>query len=150
MPISGFSVIIGFSAGHFRQLGHFRLFVFLRYTNDYRNPYGGSVTENSITCRSILTDPDIHLQLKQNHAEDPYFKAYFGIYQRDDIADVGDIRFLTYRDNTVLEMAMAGSWISFAIWLAVLILMLKERHHIKAHLTAESMWGSEFGGASRR
>jgi len=43
-----------------------------------------------------------------------------------------------------------GSWISFALWLIVLILMVKERHHIKAHLTDESMWGSEFGGASRR
>ena len=28
--------------------------------------------------------------------------------------------------------------------------MVKERHHLKAHLTDESMWGSEFGGASRR
>ena len=63
---------------------------------------------------------------------------------------MGDIRYLTYRNNTILEMAIAGSWISFAIWLIILILMIKERHHIKAHLTDESMWGSEFGGASRR
>ena len=32
----------------------------------------------------------------------------------------------------------------------MLLLMVKERHHLKAHLTDESMWGSEFGGASRR
>jgi hypothetical protein len=31
----------------------------------------------------------------------------------------------------------------------MLILMVKERHHIKAHLTDESMWGSEFGGSRR-
>ena len=47
-------------------------------------------------------------------------------------------------------MALAGSWISVVLWLIILILMVKERHHIKAHLTDESMWGSEFGGASRR
>jgi hypothetical protein len=31
----------------------------------------------------------------------------------------------------------------------MLVLMVKERHHIKAHLTDESMWGSEFGGSRR-
>ena len=43
-------------------------------------------------------------------------------------------------------MALAGSWISAILWLIIFILMVVERHHIKAHLTDESMWGSEFGG----
>ena len=48
------------------------------------------------------------------------------------------------------SLYILGAWISFAIWLIMLLLMVKERHHLKAHLTDESMWGSEFGGASRR
>ena len=31
----------------------------------------------------------------------------------------------------------------------MLALMLKERHHLKAHLTDESMFGTEFGGSRR-
>lgn len=42
-----------------------------------------------------------------------------------------------------------GAWISFALWVAIFILMLKERHHINSHLTDESMFGSEFGGSRR-
>ena len=123
---------------------------FFRYTNDYRDSWGRNSFELGLSCRNILTDPENHSRLKQNHAKDPYYRAYYGFYYRNDIADVGDIRYLTYRNNLILEMALAGSWISFAIWLLILVLMIKERHHIKAHLTDESMWGSEFGGASRR
>lgn len=121
-----------------------------RYTNEYRNQWGQNPFDDRITCRNILTDPEVHSQLKQNHAENPYYKAYYGFWYRNDIADVGDIRYLTYRNNLILELTLAGAWISFVLWMAILILMLKERHHIKAHLTDESMWGSEFGGASRR
>eukprot|EP00093_Oithona_nana_P001728 01728.XXX_6355_9210_1 [CDS] Oithona nana genome sequencing. len=123
-----------------------------RYTGNYRDSYGQNAYEHQITCRNILTDPEYHRKLRENHAKDPnYSRALYGnFYIGDQYADVGDIRYLTYRNNTILEMAIAGSWISFAIWLIILILMIKERHHIKAHLTDESMWGSEFGGASRR
>jgi len=123
-----------------------------RYTNDgFRDSYGRNPLEYGITCRNIMTDPHIHSQLKQNHAENPHYKAYYGFWYGDDTyADVGNIRYLTYRNNMILEITMAGAWISFAIWLIMLLLMVKERHHLKAHLTDESMWGSEFGGASRR
>ena len=42
-----------------------------------------------------------------------------------------------------------GCWMSFLLWSLMLVLMVKERHHIKAHLTDESMFGSEFGGSRR-
>ena len=42
---------------------------------------------------------------------------------------------------------MTGAWISFALWAAIFILMLTQRAHITAHLTDESMFGSEFGGS---
>ena len=45
-----------------------------RYTNNYRDTWGQSALEYGITCRNILTDPEVHSQLKQNHAEDPYHK----------------------------------------------------------------------------
>ena len=46
-----------------------------RYTNNYRDSYGQNTLEYGITCRNIMTDPEIHSQLKENHAENPHFKA---------------------------------------------------------------------------
>ena len=36
---------------------------------------------------------------------------------------------------------MAGAWISALIWTVILLLMVKERHHLRAHITDQSMWG---------
>lgn len=36
------------------------------------------------------------------------------------------------------------------LWVVILILMVTLRHQIKAHLTDESMWGSEYGSRSHR
>ena len=47
---------------------------FCRYTNRNRDSYGQSAYEYGITCRNILTDPEIHSQLKQNHADNPYYR----------------------------------------------------------------------------
>ena len=49
---------------------------FFRYTNDgFRDSYGRNPLEYGITCRNIITDPHIHTQLKENHAENPHYKA---------------------------------------------------------------------------
>ena len=45
-----------------------------RYTNNNRDTYGRSTYEYGITCRNILTDPENHAQLKQNHAKNPNFR----------------------------------------------------------------------------
>ena len=37
---------------------------------------------------------------------------YYGFWYRNDIADVGNIRYLTYRNNLILEMAMAGKLVA--------------------------------------
>jgi hypothetical protein len=63
---------------------------------------------HGITCRNILTDPEIHSQLKQNHADNPYYRQYYGFWYQNDIADVGNIRFFAYRNNMILELCMAG------------------------------------------
>jgi len=112
--------------------------------------FGRNIYENSITCRNILTDPQNTIELIQRHRQQASNIYSFGYQFDSGFTDVGNIRYTTYRDNTILEVAIAGSWISTVLWLIIFILMVKERHHIKAHLTDESMWGSEFGGASRR
>ena len=105
-----------------------------RYTNPHRDSYGQSSYEHGITCRNILTDPEIHSQLKQNHADNPYYRQYYGFWYRNDIADVGNIRYYAYRNNLIMELCMAGAWISLALWMAMLVLMLKERHHLKVRI----------------
>ena len=45
-----------------------------RYTNPNTDGWGNSAYEYGITCRNILTDPEIHSQLKTNHAANPYYK----------------------------------------------------------------------------
>ena len=50
------------------------IFLLFRYTNRNRDQWGQSTYEHGITCRNILTDPHVHSQLKQNHANNPYYK----------------------------------------------------------------------------
>ena len=47
-----------------------------RYTNNNRNIWGQPTWERSITCRNLLTDPELHSKLKLNHEEDPYYRTY--------------------------------------------------------------------------
>ena len=49
-----------------------------------------------------------------------------------------------------ISLYFLGSWCSFAAWLTVFILMVTLRQHLKAHLTDESMWGSQYGGNKSR
>ena len=83
---------------------------FCRYTNRNRDSYGQSAYEYGITCRNILTDPEIHSQLKQNHADNPYYRHQYIFSYDNDLADVGNIRFFAYRNNMILELCMAGEW----------------------------------------
>ncbi len=61
--------------------------------------------------------------------------SYYGFWYGDDVADVGNIHYLAYRDNLILELCLSGAWISFVVWIAILVLMLKERHHLKVQFT---------------
>eukprot|EP00095_Tigriopus_kingsejongensis_P011144 maker-scaffold534_size144770-snap-gene-0.37 protein:Tk11144 transcript:maker-scaffold534_size144770-snap-gene-0.37-mRNA-1 annotation:"hypothetical protein CGI_10017331" len=119
-----------------------------RYLSESRDPWGRSAAERSITCRSILTDFEIHYQLKLNHLKDPYNNAYIGPYSEHE-RGLADIRHTTIRDNMILELCLAGCWISTVIWLIIMLLMLLMRHHLRARLADESIWGSEFGESRR-
>jgi len=107
--------------------------------------------ENSITCRSLLTDKTNHFELKKNHADNNFYSQYYGFWNNEDSSsDVGNFENVAFQDNLRLEMALAGAWISTILWSVILLLMVKERHHLRAHITDESMWGggSEYGAGS--
>ena len=69
----------------------------------------------SITCRKILTDPEMHSKLKQSHSENPYYRHYFGVWYQES-RDVGNIHYLSYRDNMILELGMAGNMRNLALF----------------------------------
>jgi len=128
-----------------------------RYNSDQTDLFGRNRGDIAITCRSLLTDPQNHFKLLENHASTDQFSQYFGWNQwgqnkNSFLSDVGNFNTQTYQDNLCLEMSLAGAWISALLWLVILLLMVKERHHLRAHLTDESMWGggSDYGPGSVR
>merc|ERR1719342_509685 len=128
-----------------------------RYNSEQTDAFGRNRGDIAITCRSLLTDPQNHFKLLENHASTDQFSQYFGWNQwgqnkNNFLSDVGNFNTQTYQDNLCLEMSLAGAWISALLWLVILLLMVKERHHLRAHLTDESMWGggSEYGPGSVR
>ena len=34
-----------------------------------------------------------------------------------------------------MEVSLAGAWLGTALWGVILLLMVKERHHLRAHIT---------------
>ena len=59
-------------------------------------------------------------------------------------------KYMLLEDFDNISLYFLGSWCSFAAWLTVFILMITLRQHLKAHLTDESMWGSQYGGNKSR
>jgi len=113
------------------------------YLTDQLNVFGQNRFENSITCRSLLTDRTNHYELKKNHRNNQYYSQYQGFWnnKNDGISDVGNFENIAFTDNMRLEVALAGAWLSAVIWTVILLLMVKERHHLRAHITDQSMWG---------
>ena len=109
--------------------------------------------ENSITCRSLLTDKTNHFELKKNHQRNDFYSQYYGFQNNENsLSDIGNFEHFAFQDNLRLEMTLAGAWISAVLWSIILFLMVKERHHLRAHITDESMWGggSDYGQGSVR
>ena len=67
---------------------------------------------------------------------------YHSFYGQNQIADIGNIRYYTYRDNLVLELSLAGSWITFALMTIIFILLLTLKKLTR--LTDESKFGSAY------
>jgi len=132
----------------------------LRYNTRNTDVLGRNKADLSITCRSLLTDSRNTFSLLENQADNNQYAQYYGFWNNQGsgqsnnafLADVGNFEHKTSTDNLLLEVSMAGAWISTLIWVIILLLMIKERHHLRAHLTDESMWGggSEYGPGSVR
>jgi len=125
-----------------------------RYNTEQTDTWGRNRGDVSITCRSLLTDPQNHFRLLENHAKNDKYSQYYGFWNDNAgsaggnfLSDTGDFRSISFEDNLAIEASLAGAWISTLFWLIILLFMVRERHHLRAHLTDQSMWGgSEFGG----
>jgi len=101
---------------------------FHRYTNRYGNAFGSEFYTIRITCRSILTDPEIHQKLHDTHTQkhSRYYGYWYGI---DTYAY--DSQYEATKTNALVEASMGGSWLCCACLLAGLILMIIQRFVLK-------------------
>jgi len=124
-------------------------------SNGFTDSFGRDSRSLAITCRKTFLDKTMHFNLKKNTFNDPSHLRHYGVWNRqsNNILDPGDLEKTAFTDNLFIELSMAGAWISIAIWVIILALMLKERHHLKAFITDESMWGGsvrDYGEGSVR
>lgn len=120
---------------------------FHRYTNRFGNAFGSDFYQISITCRSILTDPEIHQKLHDTHYEAQ--SRYYGYWYGEDLFAY-DSQSEAIRTNSLVEASLAGSWLAMAGLLAGLVLMIIQRFILKKEAQeAErmSMHSTMMGGA---
>ena len=119
---------------------------FHRYTNRYGNPFGSEFYTIRITCRSILTDPEIHQQLHDTHYEQQ--SRYYGYWYGTDLFAYDSLSEAT-RTNALVEASLAGAWLCFIFWLGGLLLIIVQRYFIhKAKMEQDrvSMHSTMMGG----
>merc|ERR1719491_638472 len=97
---------------------------FHRYTNRYGNAFGSEFYTIRITCRSILTDPEIHQKLHDTHTE--RHSRYYGYWYGVDTYAY-DSQYEATKTNALIEASMGGSWLCFGCLLAGAILMIIQR-----------------------
>lgn len=120
---------------------------FHRYTNRYGNAFGNEFYTIRITCRSILTDPEVHQKLHDSHYEQQ--SRYYGYWYGTDLFAY-DSQSEATRTNALVEASMAGAWLSFVFWLGGLVLILLQRyfiHKVKMEQDRVSMHSTMMGGA---
>ena len=71
---------------------------FNRYTNDNLDLLGRNRHEQSITCRSLMTDKTNHYYLKDNHAKNDYYSQYAGFWNdgQNRLSDVGNFEHIAF------------------------------------------------------
>merc|ERR1712062_720411 len=119
----------------------------IKRTNRFGNAFGSDFYQISITCRSILTDPEIHQKLHDNHYEAQ--SRYYGYWYGEDLFAY-DSQSEAIRTNPLVEASLAGSWLAMAGLLAGLVLMVIQRFILKKEAQeAErmSMHSTMMGGA---
>jgi len=101
---------------------------FHRYTNRYGNAFGGEFYQLRITCRSILTDPEIHQKLHDSHNE--LHSRYYGYWYGQDLFAY-DSQYEASKTNSMVEATLAGSWLCVTFWLGGLILIVVQKYVIR-------------------
>merc|ERR1712157_376250 len=95
------------------------------YALTCRNLYLWAEEATSITCRSLLTDPTNHFELKKNHQNndfysigtiDPdlsdFYSQYHGYWNFDpDLSDFEIFQNIAFTDNLRIECALVGAWL---------------------------------------
>eukprot|EP00095_Tigriopus_kingsejongensis_P009673 maker-scaffold84_size396325-snap-gene-0.18 protein:Tk09673 transcript:maker-scaffold84_size396325-snap-gene-0.18-mRNA-1 annotation:"eif2 kinase if2k-d (incomplete catalytic triad)" len=103
---------------------------FHRYTNRYGNAFGSEFYSIKITCRSILTDPEIHQKLHDHHYEQQ--SRYYGYWYGQDLFTFNSQEEAS-KTNALMESTMAGGWLCFIFWLGGFVLMVIQRYVIREH-----------------
>lgn len=123
---------------------------FHRYTNRYGNAFGSEFYSIKITCRSILTDPEVHQKLHDYHYEQQ--SRYYGYWYGQDLFTYNS-KSEASKTNALMESSMAGGWLCFIFWLGGFILIVVQRYFIKKHKTEQdrvsmhsTMMGSMYQG----
>jgi len=98
---------------------------FHRYTNKYGNAYGAQIFTQGITCRSVLTDPDIHQKLHDKHHNK--LAAYHGYWYQEDLFPFNSA-YEANRVNALVESSLAGGWICTGFWLLSLVLISIQKY----------------------
>ena len=79
---------------------------FHRYTNRYGNAFGAEFYTISITCKSILTDPEVHQRLHDDHYDKQ--SRYYGYWYGQDLFSY-DSQYEATKTNALIESSLAGS-----------------------------------------
>lgn len=101
---------------------------FHRYTNRFGNAFGSEYYTIRITCRSILTDPEIHQRLHDTHYEKQ--SRYYGYWYGQDLFAY-DSQYEATKTNALIEASLAGSWLCFGCLMGGLVLMILQRFVLK-------------------
>ena len=76
----------------------------------------------SITCRSLLLDPNNHFELKKNHRNNDFYSQYHGYCNFDqDLSDFEIFQNIAFTDNLRIECALAGALGKFRFMAPVIL-----------------------------
>ena len=101
---------------------------FWRYTAEIKNPYGQNLYALRMTCRTMLTDPQVHQELHDNHVDN--FNNYYGYWYEKDLFGYNSRQQATLQ-NSLIEATLAGGWVSVLLWVGSIVFILIQRFYIR-------------------
>jgi len=101
---------------------------FWRYTAEIKNPYGQNLYAVRMTCRTVLTDPQVHQELHDNHVDN--YNNYYGYWYEKDLFGYNSRQQATLQ-NALIEATLAGGWVSVLLWVGSIVFILIQRFYIR-------------------